>query len=97
MRCCTARERIIHGGLRELDLEGAQLAAITHGHSLGYMPAAAVTHIISRILTDENPDLKEIVLDARDMMEQLFAGDRHQDELIRIMNLAGGAVGECRG
>lgn len=76
------------GGLRELDLEGAQLAAITHGHSLGYMPAAAVTHIISRILTDENPDLKEIVLDARDMMEQLFAGDRHQEELIRIMNLA---------
>ena len=76
------------GGLRELDLEGAQLAAITHGHSLGYMPAAAVTHIISRILTDENPDLKEIVLDARDMMEQLFAGDRHLEELIRIMNLA---------
>lgn len=76
------------GGLRELDLEGAQLAAITHGHSLGYMPAAAVPHIISRILTDENPDLKEIVLDARDMMEQLFAGDRHQEELIRIMNLA---------
>ncbi len=76
------------GGLRELDLEGAQLAAITHGHSLGYMPAAAVTHIISRILTDENPDLKEIVLDARDMMEQIFAGDRHQEELIRIMNLA---------
>lgn len=76
------------GGLRELDLEGAQLAAITHGHSLGYMPAAAVTHIISRILTDENPDLKEIVLDARGMMEQLFAGDRHQEELIRIMNLA---------
>ncbi len=76
------------GGLRELDLEGAQLAAITHGHSLGYMPAAAVTHIISRILTDENPDLKEIVLDARNMMEQLFAGDRHLEELIRIMNLA---------
>ena len=76
------------GGLRELDLEGAQLAAITHGHSLGYMPAAAVTHIISRILTDENPDLKEIVLDARDMMEQLFAGDRHLEELIRMMNLA---------
>lgn len=76
------------GGLRELDLEGAQLVAITHGHSLGYMPAAAVTHIISRILTAENPDLKEIVLDARNMMGQLFAGDRHLEELIRIMNLA---------
>ena len=56
-----------------------------------------MTHIISRILTDENPDLKEIVLDARDMMEQLFAGDRHQEELIRNYESGGGAVGECRG
>lgn len=29
-----------------LDMEGAQLAAITHGHSLGYMPAAVQVHII---------------------------------------------------
>ena len=38
------------GSLSALDREGAQLAAITHGHSLGYMPAAAMTHILARIL-----------------------------------------------
>ena len=38
------------GSLSALDREGAQLADITHGHSLGYMPAAAMTHILARIL-----------------------------------------------
>lgn len=77
------------GDLRELDMEGAQLAAITHGHSLGYMPAAVLTHIISRILTSEKKgDLKEIVLDARDTAKEIFAGDRHLGELVRIIDLA---------
>ena len=77
------------GSLRELDLEGAQLAAITHGHSLGYMPAAVVTHVISRILTSRGQDdLKEIVLEAADTIAGIFAGDRHLDELMRIIHLA---------
>ena len=36
--------------LKPLVMEGAQLAAITHGHSLGYMPAAVLVHIINRIV-----------------------------------------------
>ena len=32
---------------RRLDMEGAEIAAITHGHPLGYLPAAILTHIIS--------------------------------------------------
>ena len=36
--------------MEDLDMEGAQLAAITHGHSLGYMPAAVLVHIINRIV-----------------------------------------------
>ena len=97
MRCCTARERIIPEGCGNWILEGAQLAAITHGHSLGYMPAAAVTHIISRILTDENPDLKEIVLDARDMMETAFCRGPAPGGTDPHYESGGGAVGECRG
>ena len=30
-----------------LDKDGAEIAAITHGHPLGYLPAAVLTHIIS--------------------------------------------------
>ncbi len=36
--------------IAQLDREGAQLAAITHGNSLGYMPAAVLVHIINRIV-----------------------------------------------
>ena len=40
--------------IKRLDLEGAQLAAITHGHSLGYMPAAVLVHILNRIVYPPN-------------------------------------------
>lgn len=78
-----------YGDLKELDEEGAQLAAITHGHSLGYMPAAVVTHIINRCLVEgKNASLKEIVIDAKNTAAELFAGDRHLPELIQIIDLA---------
>lgn len=77
------------GDLKKLDYEGAQMAAITHGHSLGYMPAAVVTHVISRIVSDgAEMSLKDIVIEARDTAAEIFAGDEHLDALIRIIDLA---------
>ena len=77
--------------METLDLEGAQLAAITHGHSLGYMPAAVLVHILNRIVfppAGKKADLKEIIREARDTAARIFAGDPHLEELIRIMDLA---------
>lgn len=72
-----------------LDREGAEIAAITHGHSLGYMPAAVLTHIINRILYNKKDlSLKDIVFEARDTVAEIFKGDRHLDTLINIINLA---------
>lgn len=74
---------------KDLDMEAAQLAAITHGHSLGYMPAAVVCHIISTILkTYPEKSLKEIVLEARDSAEKLFSGDPNLPCLTDIINRA---------
>ncbi len=42
-----------HRDIIKMDYEAAQIAAITHGHSLGYMPAAVLAHIISRIVYPE--------------------------------------------
>ena len=71
------------------DMEAAQLAAITHGHSLGYMPAAVVCHIISGILGSwPEMSLKEIVLGARDTAEKLFEGDANLPALIEIIDKA---------
>ena len=77
--------------IEELDMEGAQLAAITHGHSLGYMPAAVLVHIINRIVFPPNGErlpLKDIVLEARDTAAKIFADDPNLGKLTRIIDLA---------
>ena len=78
-------------GIKHLDMEAAQIAAITHGHPLGYMPAAVLVHILNRIIyppAGRPMTLKEIVLEARDTAEILFAGDPYLSELVRIIDLA---------
>lgn len=75
--------------IEALDREGAELAAITHGHSLGYMPAAVLTHILHRIVYPELAQtLLQIVCEARDTVRALFAGDKHLDELTARVDLA---------
>ncbi len=77
--------------IETLDMEGAQLAAITHGHSLGYMPAAVLVHIINRIVfppKGAQMSLKEIVLEARDTMNRIFAGDPNLPTLTEIIDRA---------
>ena len=77
--------------LKPLVMEGAQLAAITHGHSLGYMPAAVLVHIITRIVfppEGREMTLKEIILEARDAAEEFFAGDPHLPELLAVIENA---------
>lgn len=72
-----------------LDSEAAQIAAITHGNSLGYMPAAILTHIINRIVfPKEKLALKEIVVEAMNRAMEVFAGDEHLNELADIVDLA---------
>lgn len=72
-----------------LDMEAAQLAAITHSHSLGYMPAAVVCDIISGILwAYPEKSLRELVLEARDMAEKLFKDDPNLPALTEIINKA---------
>ena len=79
-----------HFDIEMLDMEAAQIAAITHGHSLGYMPAAVLCHIINRIVfqNESKKSLKEIVEDARDTVVKLFDGDKHLSELVAIINRA---------
>lgn len=76
--------------IEKLDMEGAEIAALTHGHSLGYMSCAVITHIISLIVYphERKMSLKEIVIDARDTVNELFKDDRHIRELDEIITRA---------
>lgn len=77
----------VGGNQNAIDMEAAQIAAITHGHSLGYMPAAVLSHIVGRVVTGEVM-LEDAIREARDAAERLFAGDVHLRELVDIMDLA---------
>jgi len=74
----------------KLDMEAAQIAAITHGHSLGYMPAAVLCHIINRIVFpgEKKMTLREIVVEAKNTAEKIFEGDKHLKELTDIIDRA---------
>lgn len=75
--------------IEDIDMESAEIAAITHSHSLGYMPAAVLTHIIHRIVFPKtNMTMKEIVIEANNTITKLFEKDRHIDELNALINLA---------
>ena len=75
--------------MERLDYEGAQLAAITHGNSLGYMPAAVLTHILSRIIdTEGKMPLEDIVAEAKDCVCTIFADDRKVKYLSDGIDLA---------
>lgn len=75
--------------IEKLDMMGAELAAITHGHSLGYMPAAVLTHILSEIVYSNNePILYDIVVQARNTVKQLFSTDCYTDKLVSLIDLA---------
>lgn len=77
--------------IQTIDLIGAKAAAVTHGHSLGYMSAAVLVHIIySAVYQNENNilDLYDIVKDSRHAVIQLFAGDKNLAALTSIMDKA---------
>ena len=63
-------------GATELPIEvidriGAEAAALTHGHPLGYIPAAALAHIIN-LLVHHGATLQEAVEDSIPAMQKLF-------------------------
>lgn len=54
-------------------LQGAMAAAITHGHRMGYVPAAMLADMVHMILLDDGRTLEEITLDSLSRMSRLFA------------------------
>ncbi len=55
-----------------IDLMGADAAALTHGHEMGYIPAAMLVHIVRLVSHNDEITLKEAVLDSKIAMEMLF-------------------------
>lgn len=74
--------------MEALDREAAGLAALTDPHPLEYLPSAVTAHILHRIVFDriQYGSLKDIVLEARDMVCDIFNDRAHIDDLFRIID-----------
>lgn len=72
----------------EIDMLGARAAAITHGHELGYLPAAMLVHIINLVAHDDTGDLLSAVTDSLAAMKRLFPNAHHKGELTRLIEKA---------
>lgn len=71
----------------EIDMIGAKAAALTHGHELGYIPAAMLTHIILRI-AEHGDSISDAVKDAMRMMPVVFPHAKHMDEFLALIQKA---------
>lgn len=74
--------------LDEIDMIGAQAAAITHGHSLGYIPAAALVHIVNVLSHQDGVSIKYAVNDMLIAIKRLFAQDKHLKEFTNKIEAA---------
>ncbi len=57
-------------------LQGAQAAAITHGHLMGYVPAAMLADMVYQITLEDGRPLKEIAVDSLRRVVRLFGASQ---------------------
>ena len=74
--------------LDEIDRIGAEAAALTHGHELGYIPAAALVHVISLVVHSDDMTLLDAVLDMRKAISRQFANAEHIGEFLKLIDRA---------
>ncbi len=71
----------------ETDLIGAKAAVLTHGHEMGYLPAAMLVHIVSRV-AGYGDTVAAAVQDAMAALPAVFPQAKHMDELLSLMDRA---------
>lgn len=93
---CGGVMRVAPVGLYFLDKEeigaadrlGAEAAALTHGHELAYLPAAAMVHIVYRLAESEDMSVADAVKDAMASLPEVFPKAEHMQELCALLQKA---------
>lgn len=75
-------------GFEITDMLGADVAALTHGHELGYIPAAAFVHIINIISHQQKVDLLYAVNDAMSAVKHLFSNASYLNDFFELIEKA---------
>ena len=77
-----------HWTEQEIDMVGAEAAAITHGHKLGYIPAAALVHIVHSLASGKCSDIRQSVEDTADALITLFPKENEMVHLFVLLRRA---------
>ncbi len=77
-----------HMPQEKIDTVGAEAAAITHGHELGYIPTAALVHIINVIVKNDKLSVLQAVNDSISAMQSLFENCTHIGYFTGLMKKA---------
>ena len=71
-----------------MDQLGAAAAAITHGHPLGWLPSAALVHVIRRLVyggCTTGEGLRDILRECEDTLLDLFGDGEDMRKLFRLI------------
>jgi ADP-ribosylglycohydrolase len=68
------------------DRIAAEAAAITHGHELGWLPAAALAHIIRRLAENEDETIINAVLDSANALRCHYPHLEHLTDLLNLIH-----------
>ncbi len=74
-----------------VDKLGAAAAAITHGHPLGWLPSAALVHVISRLVyggCTYGEGLRDILQECEDTLLDLYGDGEDMQKLFHLIALA---------
>ena len=74
--------------IQSSDRIGAEAAAITHGHPLGWLPAAALVHIIRYLIEHEVDTILAAVLDAQAALSETFSDAAHLEDMRQLLQRA---------
>lgn len=70
------------------DMIGAEAAAITHGHELGWLPAAVLVHIIRHLIENDGETILAAVQDARFTLPDVYPEAEKMDVLQALLQKA---------
>lgn len=72
----------------EIDRIGAEAAALTHGHPLGYIPAAGLVHIVQRLSHNTSVTILEAVEDMKQAIARQFVSNAYLEDFLTLVDKA---------
>ena len=79
--------------VEQVDRLGAEAAALTHGHELGWLSSAVLVHIIHSLVSHPGIQIGQAAANALDTVENIFPNAKHMGDLRKLLEKAASLAG----